>query len=109
MLKTPKWLWAAPIALLVMAGCNIEAGNNIAVARPLLKDKIGKECTIQFRRDALGAATEIPVPVNSDQHNGAQLSISGRLKIYNQDGAMLEHDSMQSWIPAESILLIRFP
>lgn len=102
-------LWAAPFALLMIAGCNIEAGNNIAVARPLLKEKIGKECTIQFRRDALGAATEIPVPVNSDQHNGAQLSLSGRLKTYNQDGAMLEHDNMQSWIPAESILLIRFP
>ena len=93
MLKLPTALWAGPLALLVVAGCIIEAGNNIATARTLLKDKAGEQCTIQFRRDANG---------------GALLLISGRLKTYTQDGAMLEHDGRESCIPSESILLIRF-
>jgi len=30
--------------------------------KPTLTGKIGKFCTVQFRRDALGAAANLPVP-----------------------------------------------
>jgi hypothetical protein len=67
-----------------------------------------KPCTIQFRRDALGAAAANPVPPLSDTINGADTSISGTLKHSSAEWAVLERNGQEVWIPKSVILLIQF-
>jgi hypothetical protein len=68
----------------------------------------GKSCTIQFRRDALGAAATVPVPPMTDNINGADTSISGLLKSTAGDWVVLDHGGSEVWVPKAAILLIKY-
>lgn len=68
----------------------------------------GRSCTIQFRRDALGAAAANPVPPMTENMNGAATSISGTLKSTAGDWVVLDQGRAEVWVPKAVILLIQY-
>jgi hypothetical protein len=89
----------------------------VQLAKDSLKDsylgqQIGKVCTVQFRRDALGAAAALPVSPTTDGINGAEVTVTGTLRAVENDGIALEPLAPRDptwtafWIPKDSILLI---
>lgn len=108
-----KLLPLAPLFLALpfaLGSCNIEAGNAAGVShRKLLKDRYGERCTVQLRRDALGAGADLPVPPTTSMINGAEVTVAGELLTYDTDGLMITTPEGQLWIPAASVLLVSFP
>ncbi len=68
--------------------------------------QVGKACTIQFRRDALGAASHNPVPPTTNNMNGADTSIDGTLKRATAEWVVIDRKGRELWIPKSVILLI---
>jgi len=75
----------------------------------------GKIYTVQFRRDALGAASNLPIGPNTDVINGAVVSIRGELIAADHDAILLDQVNVnlirgdvpamkRFWIPKNSIL-----
>jgi hypothetical protein len=85
---------------------------------PHVDPKIGTMCTVQFRRDALGAGANIPVSPTVNISDGASVSIGGQFQGINHEAILLEYDGInaenqrvrpcQLWIPKSSILLIEY-
>jgi hypothetical protein len=99
-MKTPVaiLLCAASLSLAaLLAGC--DAGPT---------PPVGKQCTIQFRRDALGTAASLPVPPLSDNINGADTSISGTLKSTGGEWVVIDCHGLEVWVPKTTILLIKY-
>jgi hypothetical protein len=71
---------------------------------------IGKECTVQFRRgDALGGAGNLPVAPLTSSINGAETSVSGKVRMVTEEWVVIERgDNAQLWIPKSSVLLLMF-
>jgi hypothetical protein len=69
---------------------------------------VGKKCTIQFRRDALGTAASLPVPPMTGNVNGADTSISGTVKSVTEEWVVLDGANGEIWIPRTVILLIQY-
>jgi hypothetical protein len=69
---------------------------------------VGKQCTVQFRRDALGVAANLPVPPMAEDINGADTSISGTLKSAAGDWVVLDQSGTEVWVPKTAILLIKY-
>lgn len=73
---------------------------------------LGKQCTIQFRRDALGAARDLPVPPTTDSVNGAGTSVHGKLIRSDEEWLVLQigkgEASRETWIPKQLVLLIQY-
>ena len=95
------------LALLPLAACNIEAGNN-AVPSTGLRAFEGDTCKVQLRRDMLGAEASLPIPPTTDLYNGAAVSISGRLEDADHSGIVLRSEGRDLWIPMAAILLVDF-
>ena len=68
---------------------------------------VGKECVVQFRRDALGTAASLPVAPTTGSINGAQTAIGGKLLMVNSEWVLLNNGN-DLWIPRASILLIQY-
>lgn len=66
----------------------------------------GKDCTVQFRRDALGAAANLPVSPTTHSINGAETCVMGTLKRATAEWVVLERNGKEIWIPKSVILLI---
>lgn len=69
----------------------------------------GSTCTVHFRPDALGAAGTAPIPANSSSHNGAELTLSGKVVTSDRDWLVirpLNDDSRQQWIARDAILYV---
>lgn len=66
----------------------------------------GKACTVQFRRDALGAGANLPVPPMTHSMNGADTSVEGTLKRVTAEWLVIEKNGKEIWIPKGVILLI---
>ena len=69
---------------------------------------MGENCTVQFRRDVLGSARDLPVAVTTDVINGAQVSLSGRLVSIDTDWVVILRPEEEFWIPRDHVLTIRF-
>ena len=68
---------------------------------------IGKPCTVQFRRDALGAAAANPISPLTNGINGADTSIAGTLKRVTAEWIVIgQHGTIDVWIPRSAVLLI---
>ncbi|RME96107.1 MAG: hypothetical protein D6766_01545 [Verrucomicrobia bacterium] len=98
----PAALWlAVSLAVLAPSGCMPPPSVPRYAIPP-----IGARCTIQFRRDALGAAAKLPVPPRADSINGAETSITGRLKQFTTDWIVLDVGGKEVWIAKSVVLLI---
>lgn len=80
--------------------------------RPLLSEWIGQVIEIQFRRNALGAASDLPISPDTGQINGAATSIVGRLQsVSDSEIVIMRSRGNQAahpyWIPREVILFVR--
>jgi hypothetical protein len=70
---------------------------------------LGKNCVIQFRRDALGAAANLPIAPTTGSINGAETCLGGQLKMVSSDWVVLDNlKGNDIWIPRAAILLIQF-
>jgi hypothetical protein len=69
---------------------------------------VGKSCTIQFRRDALGAAASVPVSPMTDNINGADTCISGTLKRTEGNWLVLDRGGAEVWVSKTAVLLIKY-
>ncbi len=87
---------------LLLAGCDKPAAT-VSSTPPS-----GRQCTIQFRRDVLGIAANLPVPPMTDSINGADTSISGILKSTSDEWVVLDSGGKEIWVPKTVILLIKF-
>ena len=89
-------------AMLSLTGCDR------ATAADSATPPAGKQCTIQFRRDALGTAASLPVSPLTGGINGADTSISGKLKSTHGEWLVLDHGGQEIWVPKATVLLIQF-
>lgn len=110
---SPRALSAALLfALVAAAGCSdrqtsaAAAPAPAAAAGPTLP--IGSECTVQFRRDALGGAASTPVGPLTNQTNGATVSLSGKLAMIDAEFVVIERPEDTLWVPRASVLLLQF-
>ena len=91
---------------LILGGCGTPSA---VVEKPPFAQNIGKNCTVQFRRgDALGAGRDLPVSPTTDNINGADVSVSGKLRAVADGWIAIEFENTEYCIPRESILLIKF-
>lgn len=90
-------------ATLFLTGCDKATATAGSPNPPL-----GKTCTIQFRRDALGAGASGPSSPMAGNINGAQVAISGTLKSTSGEWVILDVNGRETWIPKAVILLIQF-
>lgn len=109
-----KAIWLIPIFLFIfglLAGRAVslkQHPSRQAASHKYIYSLIGKQCTVQFKRNALGGGGNIPVSPTTDNSDGANVSIWGTLTVVEDDAVVLEsEDSGRTfWIPRESILLI---
>ncbi len=88
---------AGCLLLAAVSGCNYADTGG---------PELGKTCTIQFRRDALGAAANLPISPNTDGINGADTSISGKLVRVTTDWLVIERGGKDLWIPQSVVLMV---
>jgi hypothetical protein len=95
---------ALVLLLILLISCHKSAPKPAAELTPPL----GKNCTVQFRRDALGAASTNPVPPLTGSFNGAETAIGGKLKNVTSEWIVIERAGSELWIPRRSVLLLQF-
>jgi hypothetical protein len=95
---------ALVLLLILLVSCH-KSGPK-AVAEPI--PPLGKNCTVQFRRDALGAAATSPIPPLTGSFNGAETAIGGKLKNVTSEWIVIERAGSELWIPKRSVLLLQF-
>jgi hypothetical protein len=61
----------------LLAGCGDTATYSDASASERPPVKVGQNVTVEFRRDALGAAHDLPISPRISSINGADLIVSG--------------------------------
>lgn len=79
--------------------------------RPLdspVSTRIGEQCEVQFRRDALGAAAELPIPSETNNYNGAEVSLTATLNRATHDWIIVANHQAEYMIPVHAILLLKF-
>ena len=104
-----KTLLATFAMVAVLTVTLMNTGCDRAQAAPgSLNPPNGKSCTVQFRRDALGTAANLPVPPMSSAINDAATSVTGVLKLTTEEWVVLDRDGKEVWIPKGVILLIAF-
>lgn len=77
----------------VLTACeqNDNAGTSTTELEPqALKAFVGKNCTVQFRRDWLGMTAVLPVSPTTNSINGAEVSIYGKLDHIDNDWIALD-------------------
>jgi len=89
-------------ATLLLTGCD----HPTAADHP--SPPVGKSCSIQFRRDALGSGASGPSSPLAGNINGADVAISGTLKSSNGEWVVLDVQGRETWVPKAVILLIQF-
>ncbi|MBN1805059.1 MAG: hypothetical protein JW837_07400 [Sedimentisphaerales bacterium] len=93
-------------SVLGMIGCERKAPS-ILSGKNRTCPKAGACCTVQFRRDALGASANLPVPPTTDSINGAGVCVGGKFSKMNEEWVVITKDnSREIWIPRSVILLI---
>ncbi len=102
-----------PGMLLVAAascGCTYESAvvaNPEGVSTSPATIPPGSRCAVHFRRDAMGLASKSPVSIDGDSHDGATLTIHGRLKSMDSQWLVLKTgQDRETWIPRNVILHI---
>ncbi len=95
------------LGVLGMTGCESKTPSDQSSTNRTYP-KAGAYCTVQFRRDALGASANLPISPTTGSINGARVCITGKFSKMNEDWVILtEGDSGEIWIPRSVILLIK--
>ena len=107
-MKTIKKLAIVVIVLTLFAVISCDSKTSGSKAANRITPKAGAYCTVQFRRDALGASADLPVPPTTGSINGAEVCVSGKFSKMNEDWVVLtEGNGGEIWIPRSMILLIK--
>lgn len=69
---------------------------------------LGERCTVQFRRDALGAGASAPISPVTHSINGADVAISGELIRADADWLVVRNEGKERWIARRAVLLVEF-
>lgn len=103
MMRSAVLIYAGLLGL--VCGCNSSQPDEEA----LLKPRIGKGCTVQFRRDALGAGASLPVSPTTGEVNGASVTVVGTLtQVRGRWIVIWDHKNGEYFIPRESVLMLEF-
>ena len=73
-----------------------------------LDGRVGKICTVQLRRDALGGAANLPVPPLTNEINGAQVSLTGSLERVTDHWIVLSVSERSIAVSRDAVLLVQF-
>jgi hypothetical protein len=96
----------AAIVGALVCGCD---NSQPVVEKPLLAEKVGQDCIVQFRRgDGLGAGGGNPIPPTTTNYNGADIGVRGKLRAVSGGWIAVESAGTEYCIPRESILMIQF-
>jgi hypothetical protein len=97
-------IWAAVLGSIAMGlgGCSGDANRSSAVFAP----KIGRQCTVQFRRNLLGTASNSGISPLAGSVNGVEFSVAGTLSQANDSWVILSSGQREYCIPRENILLL---
>ncbi len=109
-MKTIKKLAIVVIVLPLFAVISCDSKTSDSQAANRITPKAGAICTVQFRRDALGASVSLPISPTTDNINGAQLSINGNFSRMDDSWVVLtafQNDKEEIWIPHSVILFIK--
>jgi hypothetical protein len=71
-----------------------------------LKQKIGTRVSVEFKRNALGCAANLPVPPTTGTINGADVVQSGTLERVESRAIVISDDHASYWIPMDAILTV---
>lgn len=99
-----RTLVLALLAVFVTIGCDPANGDSV------LGRRIGRNCSIHLRPDALGTSANIPVSVMTDVMNGAQVSVTGKLLEANEEWIVIQDEprNAEIGIPRSAVLAVRF-
>lgn len=92
---------------MMLTGCKPESKNS-----SIPKDLIGKVCTVQLDRNALGTACNVPVPPTTGSINGSEVCVGGTIEKIDSNWVVVSQevrsgaDKKTIYIPMESVLLI---
>jgi hypothetical protein len=98
----------ALLSLVLAASSVLVTGCQPAAAADSSKGSTARTCTIQFRRDALGAAASLPIPPTTGNINGASTCVSGTFKSSSGEWVVIGQGGSETWVPKSVILLIQF-
>lgn len=96
----------ALIYITALTGCG---GNALPHTDPMLSGRIGDNCTVYFRHDALGMAAGAPASPTTGNHNGGDTQITGKLLRVNAAWICIGTGKAEYTIPTEVILLVEMP
>jgi hypothetical protein len=90
----------------ILAGCKSDTPTDMTSSE--LAKWIGKNVTIQFRRDALGAAADLPISPTTGSINGAEVTVNGNLLNVDATGITIGiyQRPNSRWIPKDVILFV---
>lgn len=88
-------------AAMTLCGCHRPPGSPV-------RRMVGQKVKVQFRRDALGAATPNGIPPTTDGQNGAETMMIGALKTADRDWIVIERENSEYMIPTQAILSLEF-
>jgi hypothetical protein len=72
----------------------------------MLSGQIGKACTVQFKRDALGFSAGAPSAPTTMNQNGADVAVTGKLLRLNAGWLCVAVGDKELTIPRDVILLV---
>jgi hypothetical protein len=73
-----------------------------------LNGHVGQDCDVQFRRDALGAATPNGISPETGEYNGSVVHMLGTLKKAQADAIVISDGQSEYVIPMHAILYVKF-
>jgi hypothetical protein len=96
------------ISLMGLCGAMMISGCSSNAPEPLANTKIGQNCVVQFRRDALGSASPVPIGPDTDNFNNAEITIAGTLKKVQADAILIATSKADYLIPMRVVLCMKF-
>ena len=105
--KAGVWLVVMVCLTVWPAGCDRRSsrGGN---RREQVEPKIGMQCVVQFRRDALvGGVSKNPIGATVDSVSGSPISLAGMVEKIGDEWLVLRtRENKQLWIPRNMILYL---
>ncbi len=95
-------------SLLVLAILMAEGCAESSHRPPPVESRIGQNCIVYYRRDALGMAADTPSSIESGNINGADVTQPGELMAVGYDWIVINLHGREFHIPQAAILRVEF-